>query len=54
LGHVLPVRCQALPLLRCGQVGVVLRQRLLVDAGLRALLGVELPRVLSAAAVRRR
>jgi hypothetical protein len=40
--------------LRCRQVGMVLRQRLCVDWGLRALRCLELPRVLSVGAVRRR
>lgn len=54
MGYLLPMRRQALPLLRRRQVGMVLRERLRVDAGLRTLRGFELPRVLSAGAVRRR
>ena len=42
LEHVLPVRREAVAVLRARPVGMVLRQRLRVDAGLCALLRAEL------------
>jgi hypothetical protein len=52
LERMLAVRRQGLPLLRSGQMGVVLRQRLRLDQRLRELLRFQLPRVLKR--VRRR